>query len=137
MAAACIFLGNDIFQIMNMVWSDNKINDRHSFNQLALVFLRHAAGDSQKHVRVLVLQLLDFTDFPIHFFFRILADAACIHDDDVCVFHFFSRPISQFFQLSVNTFCVRFIHLASICNRIIFFPHRELLLIHGNPPVLC
>ena len=115
------FFCDNILQIMNIVRSDNEVNNRHALNQLAAVFLRHASGNPYKKIGVLILQRFNFPYFPVYLFFRILPYTACVQNDNVRLIHLPPGKIAQFFQLSVNLFRIRFIHLAAIRNGPISF----------------
>lgn len=136
MTAPGIFSGNNILQVMNVVRSDDEIDNRHPFNQFSLIFLGHAACNAKKHTGIFVFQFLDFPDFTIHLFFRVLPDGAGIHNHNICILHVFRRLVSQILQLSIDTFCIIFVHLTAIGNGIVVFFICEPLFFHDFPPVM-
>ena len=121
---------------MNVVRSDDEIDDRHPFNQFSLIFLGHTACNAKKQMGVLVLHLLDFTDFAVHLFFGVLADGTGIQNDNVRILHLLRRLISQILQLPVDTFRVILIHLTAIGISKVEFFLCEPLFFHDFPPVI-
>ena len=99
---------------MNIVRPDRKIEMFDGFQQFFAPALRHTAHDSEDHVRMLALQLLEDAELADRLAFRLFTDTARIQDDDVGVLLGVHDMVSGGNQHGGGGLGVALIHLTAV-----------------------
>ena len=90
---------------------------RRPLDELVAFLLGHAAGDAKNQLRILALDVLDFTDFAIDLVLRRFAHGAGIDDEKVSLFHrriIGEALIADIGQLPCHAFGIGHVHLTAI-----------------------
>ena len=110
---------DELDELVDIVRTDDQIDVRRPLEELILPFLGHAARDGNDQIGVLLLQMLEFADFPQRLVFRRFADTTRIDEDDIGCIQIFRIVIAQLLQLTGIMLTVRHIRLTAIRNNMI------------------
>ena len=116
-------LCDDAREFLYLARTEHEVDMRCAAHEVVALLLRHTARDAEDQLWVLLLDLLDLADLPIHLVLCCLAHAAGVDEDDVGICRLLCPHVARPLQLSLHALGVRDVHLTSIDKDFVSSPH--------------